>query len=73
MSNRMSSLSGAEVMRALERAGFRQVSQKGSHTKLTIGQRVVIVPIHPIIAKGTLASILRQAGLTKEEFIALLR
>lgn len=34
--------------------------------------RVAIVPMHRQLAQGTLASILRQAGLSREEFLALL-
>lgn len=57
------------------RAGFRVVAQRGSHIRLK-GQRegvarVVIVPNHPEIAPGTMQSILRQAGLTREEFLGM--
>ncbi len=55
-------------MRALERAGFAVVSQRGSHRKLRHPDgRVVIVPMHRELASGTLASILRQAGLSPSE------
>lgn len=60
-------------MRALEKAGFTQVSQKGSHVKLrNDAGRTVIIPLHRELARGTLASILRQAGLSAEEFRELL-
>lgn len=60
-------------MRALERAGFLPVSQRGSHVKLRHADgRTVIVPMHREVAVGSLRSILRQAGLTVEQFIALL-
>ncbi len=48
--------------------GFRFVSQKGSHRKYTNGKHVVIVPMHSELAKGTLKSILAQAGISIEEF-----
>ena len=65
MSPRLPRLSGAEVVRALERGGFAVVSQRGSHRKLRHpGGRVVIVPMHRELASGTLGSILRQAGLS---------
>lgn len=68
MSPRLPRLSGAEVVRALERAGFAVVSQRGSHRKLRHPDgRVVIVPMHRELASGTLASILRQAGLSPSE------
>ena len=69
-------LSAREVLKALERAGFARVAQKGSHVRLKSfrqGQtRIVVVPLHPEIAKGTLLSIIRQAGMSREEFLALL-
>jgi len=58
-------------MKALQRLGFIIVSQKGSHIKLrkTIDGSVFspIVPNHKEIAMGTLQSILRQAGIKKDE------
>ena len=66
-------LSGADVVKALGRAGFAQVSQRGSHVKLRRDDgRVVIVPMHAELARGTLRSILRQAGLSVDELKALL-
>ncbi|QBI20128.1 type II toxin-antitoxin system HicA family toxin [Egibacter rhizosphaerae] len=56
-------------MAALRRAGFEVVSQRGSHVKLRNEDgRTVIVPDHREIARGTMRSILRQAGLSAEEF-----
>jgi predicted RNA binding protein YcfA (HicA-like mRNA interferase family) len=56
------------VARALERGGFIQVSQRGSHAKLRHPDgRVAIVPMHRELAAGTLASILRQARLSAGE------
>lgn len=69
-------LSAREVLRALDRAGFERVAQKGRHIWLKgvrAGQvRVVVVPNHPEIAKGTLVSIIRQSGMSREELLALL-
>lgn len=74
---RLPVLSAREVLRALGRAGFRAVGQRGSHIRVKgerAGQiRVVVVPNHPEIATGTVLAILRQAGLSREEFLALLR
>ena len=72
MTSRIPALSGTQVVSALAKAGFRHVSQKGSHIKLTNGQRIAIVPLHTTIARGTLASILRQAGLTTKQFLDFL-
>ena len=67
------SASGREIVRALERAGFVEKGQRGSHVKVRHADgRTAIVPMHREIAKGTLRSILRQAGLTRDELVALL-
>ncbi len=73
MSPSLPILSGREVVRALTKAGFAEVSQRGSHVKLrnTAG-RTAIVPLHRELARGTLRSILRQAGLEVEALIDLL-
>ncbi|MFI5936343.1 type II toxin-antitoxin system HicA family toxin [Actinoplanes sp. NPDC051494] len=60
-------LSGPEVAKALERAGFSYVSTRGSHGKYRSGDRTVMVPLHRSLAPGTLRSILRQAGWTVDD------
>lgn len=69
-------LSARKLLRALGRAGFEVVAQRGSHIRLNGRRhgrmRVVIVPNHAEIAPGTLQSILRQAGMTREELDDLL-
>lgn len=71
---RLPRISGQEAIRALERLGFVQVRQRGSHVvlkKLTPESTVgCTVPLSQQLAIGTLASILRQAQITPEEFIA---
>jgi predicted RNA binding protein YcfA (HicA-like mRNA interferase family) len=63
-----------DVVRALNAAGFVHSRTKGSHTTFKHHNgRVVVVPQHATIKRGTLASILRQAGLTVAEFQQLLR
>lgn len=63
--------SARQIVKALRRIGFEIVSQKGSHIKLkgTFDEETytVIVPNHKEVALGTLQSILKQAGITKEE------
>lgn len=62
-------MSGSEMIAALQRAGFIHVNQKGSHVKLRhVDGRVVIVPNHRELAQGTTRSILRQSGLSADEF-----
>ena len=67
-------LSGSEVVKALERAGFYIKRRKGSHIVLRRDNPFaqVVVPDHKSIDTGTLASILDGAGLTVEDFIKLL-
>lgn len=73
MSPALPVVSGREVIRALEKAEFAQVSQRGSHVKLrNDAGRTVIVPLHRELARGTLASILRQSGVSVDEFRELL-
>jgi predicted RNA binding protein YcfA (HicA-like mRNA interferase family) len=61
-----------EVKRKLEAAGFVEVGQSGSHIKFakttTAGTRTATVPKHREVAAGTLRSILRQAGISAEDF-----
>ena len=61
-----------EVIRALQKAGFTYKSQKGSHAKYSYNGRNVIIPMHEEVRKGTLKSILSQAGLSLAEFEKLL-
>jgi predicted RNA binding protein YcfA (HicA-like mRNA interferase family) len=66
-------VSGATVVRALERAGFVFRSQRGSHRKAAPPDgRTAIVPMHREPAPGTLRSILKQAGLGVAELRDLL-
>jgi predicted RNA binding protein YcfA (HicA-like mRNA interferase family) len=69
-------VSGTNVIKALGKVGFQVVGQKGSHVRLkrktSDNVYIVIVPLHPEIKKGTLKSILRQSGLSDNEFALLL-
>jgi predicted RNA binding protein YcfA (HicA-like mRNA interferase family) len=58
-----------QVIRVLEGNGFRFVKQRGSHRKYKKDGRTVIVPMHYEVAKGTLLSILEQAGLTLDQIM----
>lgn len=63
-----------QVISALERAGFRQVRQKGSHIQFKRGNLLVTVPSHPgDLNPQVLRSILRQSQMTAEEFVELLK
>jgi predicted RNA binding protein YcfA (HicA-like mRNA interferase family) len=65
-------VSGKEAVRALERLGFLQLRQKGSHLIMRRGPNGCVVPLHREIKIGTLGGILKQAGVTPEEFIGAL-
>jgi predicted RNA binding protein YcfA (HicA-like mRNA interferase family) len=69
-------VSGREAIRALERLGFEQVRQRGSHVilrKQTLEGAVgCVVPLHRELAIGTLRGILRQAKVTVEAFVEAL-
>ena len=66
-------LSGREVIRAFERIGFSQSRQRGSHVTLRRENKVCVVPLHKEIAIGTLTGILRQAGVTQDEFLGAMK
>lgn len=68
-------VSGREVVKALEKIGYVLDRQRGSHMILrqpNPPHRRLTVPDHKEVAKGTLRAIIRQAGLTVEEFNNLL-
>jgi predicted RNA binding protein YcfA (HicA-like mRNA interferase family) len=69
----LSDLPVRKVVRALQSIGFSYVRTKGSHAVYRDQDgRVVVIPQHSVVKRGTLASILRQAGLTPAEFLKLL-
>ena len=72
---RLPVLSGNDLVKILSKAGFQFARQKGSHIiliKVTEGKkRAVVVPNHKEIDRGTLSEIIRQAGLTRDEFLRL--
>ncbi len=73
---KLSSVSGERVIRALKRAGFTELRQKGSHVSLEkrVGEQIfkTVVPMHAELSKGTLSDILKQCGLKIDEFLNLL-
>ena len=76
MSPKLPRITGKQLIRALERAGYLQQRQRGSHVYLkreSDGRRVV-VPVHSgrEIPLGTLHAILRDADITPEQLIELL-
>jgi predicted RNA binding protein YcfA (HicA-like mRNA interferase family) len=66
-------VSGREAIRALERLGFEVKRQRGSHVVLRRGSVGCVVPDHKELKTGTLAGVLKQAGVSVEEFLAASR
>ena len=66
-------LSWREVVKALSKAGFAVARQRGSHIILVRDEDVVPVPRHDQIKRGLLMEIIAEAGLTKEEFLKLMK
>jgi predicted RNA binding protein YcfA (HicA-like mRNA interferase family) len=69
-------ISGKDAVKALEKAGFVVVRQKGSHIRMKkVTSDTVIkitIPLHDTLDRGTLKSIIRSADITAEEFVDLL-
>jgi predicted RNA binding protein YcfA (HicA-like mRNA interferase family) len=56
-----------DAVRALEKAGFRIVRQ-GKHIVMSDGVRILTIPRHNPVNAFTMGGIVRDAGLTVEEF-----
>jgi predicted RNA binding protein YcfA (HicA-like mRNA interferase family) len=69
--------SAKQIIKTLRSIGFEEAPKrgKGSHIAMVKRDRertrLVIIPKREIIPRGTLRAILEQAGLTREEFLAL--
>ena len=73
--SRLPRISGREAVAAFRRLGYEIDRQKGSHIILRHHEppfRRLTVPEHREVAKGTLRALIREAGITVEEFAALL-
>ncbi len=77
MPPRLPQVSGSDIAHLLESLGYRFMRQRGSHTRYalntTVGTHKVTVPMHRVIAKGTLTDILNQVrlwtGVSKDDLI----
>ena len=69
---RLPRISSRQAIRALERLGFEQVRQTGSHIVMKKeteeGEIGCVVPVHRELKVGTLSGILKQAQITPDEF-----
>ena len=68
-------LSGRETVRTFESLGWKVARQKGSHIILIKDGQIATlsVPDHKEVARGTLRSLIRSAGLTVSEFLDVLK
>ena len=70
-------LSGHELIKILAQFGFKKIRQKGSHVMLIKDTRQgkigCVVPLHDELETGTLLGILRQAKISREEFLRELK
>ena len=67
-------VSGADCIKALGKIGFEVYRQRGSHIVVVrkAPPAQATIPNHRELDRGTLRAIIRQTGLTVEEFVALL-
>ena len=61
-------IGGSDCVATLKRLGFTETRQRGSHVVMRRGEDGCVVPLHREMKTGTLAGILRQAGVKREEF-----
>lgn len=66
---RLPVVSGAEVVRALQALGFVIARQRGSHIVMRRGSDGCVVPDHRDLKRGTLMGVLKQAGVSAEDFL----
>jgi predicted RNA binding protein YcfA (HicA-like mRNA interferase family) len=62
-------VSGKECRKALGKLGFEEIRQRGSHVIMKRNTSGCVVPMHSEIKTGTLSGILKQAGVSPEDFI----
>lgn len=60
-----------QAVRALEKAGFR-IARQGKHISMTHGTRILTIPRHNPVNAITMGNIVRDVGLTNDEFRRLL-
>ena len=62
-------ISGQVAMKIFEKLGWDKIRQKGSHCRMKKENLKIVIPNHKELDTGTLKAIIRQSGLTNEEFI----
>lgn len=71
---RLVPVTGREMVKALEKAGFVIKRWRGSHAIMSDGRRIIVIPCHghETLPKGTQRGIIKDAGLTVEKFSRIL-
>ena len=71
------SISYAKAIKAFQKLGYRAVRQRGSHIRLynfiNKSQKPLTIPRHKIISKGLMRKLLRDAEISRDEFLQLLK
>jgi predicted RNA binding protein YcfA (HicA-like mRNA interferase family) len=68
---RIAGIAHLRAAKALEKVGFR-IARQGKHIVMTNGQKVITIPRHDPVDAFTMGGIVRDAGLTPDEFRSLL-
>jgi predicted RNA binding protein YcfA (HicA-like mRNA interferase family) len=70
---RLPHLSGRQIVSALQRLGFAVARQRGSHFVMRRESAGCVVPDHREVKVGTLTGVLKQAGISPEQFLDALK
>ena len=71
MTKKLPVLSGTDLIKLLSKKGFKNIHQKGSHVYLSDGIHKISIPLHRELKIGLLSDLIKQAGLTRKEFLNL--
>jgi predicted RNA binding protein YcfA (HicA-like mRNA interferase family) len=70
---RLLPVSGKQMVKVFTKVGFQIDRQRGSHIVMSKGDIMLVLPDHETVAKGTERALIKDAGLTVEEFNKLLK
>ena len=70
---RLLPVSGKQMVKVFTKVGFQIDRQRGSHIVMSKGDIMLVIPDHETVAKGTERALIKDAGLTVEEFNKLLK
>jgi len=73
---KISPISPNKIVKILEKEGFKVIRQKGSHVIMINSRKTrIVIPVHPRkdIKPGLVRAILREAGISREKFLKILK